>query len=213
MIVPIAAGGGLDAVARFVGRKLAVALNQTIIVDNRPGGAQNIGIRAVAKAVPDGYTLLYASNTITINPAMFSNLGYDANAARTGQVTLRNTILGDGAGDEALVSDRSSLITPAPNLGTASADVGERNIVRGSSATGGATVNGTPLTGDPLLGPLGNNGGPTPTMAPAANSPAIDAGAATLVLGAALPVVAALPFARRRPRAAGLRTREARAHA
>src|SRR5262245_40832784 len=80
MVVPIAPGGGLDAVARFVGRKFSDALRQPVVIDNRAGGSQNIGIRAAAKAAPDGYTLLYPSNTITINPALFANLGYDVNA-------------------------------------------------------------------------------------------------------------------------------------
>jgi tripartite-type tricarboxylate transporter receptor subunit TctC len=79
LVVPIAAGGGLDAVARLTARKYSAALGQPIVIDNRAGGSQNIGIRAVAKATPDGYTLLYVSNTITINPALFPNLGYDVN--------------------------------------------------------------------------------------------------------------------------------------
>ena len=81
LVVPIAPGGGLDAVARMVARKFSAALNQPIVVENRAGGSQNIGIRTVAKATGDGYTLLYSSNTITINPALFTNLGYDVNSA------------------------------------------------------------------------------------------------------------------------------------
>ena len=84
-----------------------------------------------------------------------------APAARTAQTTLRNTILGQGTGDDTLVSNRSAFITPSPNLGTATAAVGDRNLVRSSSVLDGGTITGTALTGDPLLGPLGNNGGPT----------------------------------------------------
>ncbi len=80
MVVPIAPGGGLDAVARFVGRTFQAALGQPVVIENRAGGSQNIGIRLAAKAAPDGYTLLYSSNTITINPALFTNLGYDVNS-------------------------------------------------------------------------------------------------------------------------------------
>jgi len=83
LVVPIAPGGGLDAVARFVARKFSAALGQPIVIENRAGGSQNIGIRAVAKATGDGYTLLYSSNTITINPALFTNLGYDVNSDLT----------------------------------------------------------------------------------------------------------------------------------
>ena len=52
LVVPIAAGGGLDAVARLTARKLSAALGQPIVIENRAGGSQNIGIRAVAKARP-----------------------------------------------------------------------------------------------------------------------------------------------------------------
>ncbi len=119
-----------------------------------------------------------APNTANAEGSAVYNLAYDAATARTAQTTLRNTILGQGTGDDTLVSNRSAFITPSPNLGTATAAVGERNLVRSSSVLDGGTITGTALTGDPLLGPLGNNGGPTPTMAPAQNSPAIDAGSA-----------------------------------
>ncbi|MGZ5894965.1 MAG: Bug family tripartite tricarboxylate transporter substrate binding protein, partial [Xanthobacteraceae bacterium] len=58
LIVPYPPGGGVDAMARIVGEKLTAALGQQVIVDNRGGGGGNIGSRAVAKAAPDGYTLL-----------------------------------------------------------------------------------------------------------------------------------------------------------
>ena len=117
-------------------------------------------------------------NTANAEGTAVYNLAYDAATARTAQTTLRNTILGEGTGDDTLVSNRSAFITPSPNLGTANAAVGERNLVRTSSVLDGGTITGTALTTDPRLGALGNNGGPTPTMAPAQNSPAIDAGAA-----------------------------------
>ena len=119
-----------------------------------------------------------APNTANAEGTAVYNLAYDAATARTAQTTLRNTILGEGTGDDTLVSNRSAFITPSPNLGTANAAVGERNLVRTSSVLDGGTITGTALTTDPRLGALGNNGGPTPTMAPAQNSPAIDAGAA-----------------------------------
>jgi tripartite-type tricarboxylate transporter receptor subunit TctC len=79
LVVPNAPGGGMDIVARILGKKLSAALGQSIVVENRPGAAENIGIRSVAQAAPDGYTLLLSSNTITINPSLFSHLDYDAN--------------------------------------------------------------------------------------------------------------------------------------
>jgi len=77
IVVPYAAGGGVDIVTRLVSQKMGETLGQTIIVDNRPGAATNIGMAAVAQAEPDGYTLLTASNTLASNAALFSNLTFD----------------------------------------------------------------------------------------------------------------------------------------
>jgi tripartite-type tricarboxylate transporter receptor subunit TctC len=78
IIVPYAAGGAVDIVARTVGQPLAEALKQPVIVDNRPGASANIGMEMVAKATPDGYTLLMASNGIATNMALFPQLAFDA---------------------------------------------------------------------------------------------------------------------------------------
>jgi tripartite-type tricarboxylate transporter receptor subunit TctC len=77
IIVPYAAGGAVDIVARTVGQPLSEALNQAVIVDNRPGASANIGMEMAAKAVPDGYTLLMASNGIATNMSLFSDLAFD----------------------------------------------------------------------------------------------------------------------------------------
>jgi tripartite-type tricarboxylate transporter receptor subunit TctC len=77
IIVPYAAGGAVDIVARSVGQPLAEALKQPVIVDNRPGASANIGMEAAAKSAPDGYTLLMASNGIATNMALFPNLAFD----------------------------------------------------------------------------------------------------------------------------------------
>lgn len=77
LVVPNAPGGGMDIVARVLAPKFAAALKQPVVVENRPGAAENIGIRSVAKAAPDGYTLLFSANTITINPSLFAHLDYD----------------------------------------------------------------------------------------------------------------------------------------
>jgi tripartite-type tricarboxylate transporter receptor subunit TctC len=78
LIVPYPPGGGVDAMARIVADKLTLALGQQVVVDNHGGGGGNIGTRAVAKAAPDGYTLLLGhTGTISINPALYANAGYD----------------------------------------------------------------------------------------------------------------------------------------
>ena len=78
IVVPYAAGGAVDIVARTIGQPLSEALKQPVIVDNRPGASANIGMDLVAKAAPDGYTLLMASNGIATNMALFPHLAFDA---------------------------------------------------------------------------------------------------------------------------------------
>ncbi len=72
MVVNFAAGGSTDVIARSMAQKLAVALGQPVVVDNRVGAAGNIGLDLVARAAPDGYTLLHSSDgPILINPHIF----------------------------------------------------------------------------------------------------------------------------------------------
>jgi tripartite-type tricarboxylate transporter receptor subunit TctC len=77
IIVPYAAGGAVDIVARSIGQPLSEALKQPVIIDNRPGAGGNIGMEMTAKAPPDGYTLLMASNAIATNMALFPKLTFD----------------------------------------------------------------------------------------------------------------------------------------
>ncbi len=78
LIVPFAAGGGADAVARIVAQRLGDKLGQPVVVENRTGAAAIIGTQAVARAKPDGYTLLLGqSGPISINPAVYKDLKYD----------------------------------------------------------------------------------------------------------------------------------------
>lgn len=76
MVVAQAAGGNADLVARAVAMKMGEALKQQFVVDNRPGGAGVIGAETVARAVPDGYTLLLASSAFGVNPSL-TKLPYD----------------------------------------------------------------------------------------------------------------------------------------
>ncbi len=79
MVVPFAAGGGTDIVARAIASRLSARLGQSVVVDNKPGAGTIIGAEAVARSGPDGYTLLVSgASTWSINPAMRSTLRYDA---------------------------------------------------------------------------------------------------------------------------------------
>jgi tripartite-type tricarboxylate transporter receptor subunit TctC len=77
VVVPTAAGGALDQVARQLGQRLGERFGQSFVIDNRGGAAGVIGMDAVAKAAPDGYTVLFAAAPIALNTALGLNLPYD----------------------------------------------------------------------------------------------------------------------------------------
>jgi tripartite-type tricarboxylate transporter receptor subunit TctC len=78
LVVPFPPGGGVDALARILAERLSVSLKQSVVVENRTGGGGTVGTRQVAKAEPDGYTLMLAhTGTISINPSLYANAGYD----------------------------------------------------------------------------------------------------------------------------------------
>ena len=77
LVVPFGAGGGTDNLARIIEPFVSKALGQPLVIENRPGGGSVIGMDAVAKAAPDGYTLVMTDTSIALNPSLQKNLPYD----------------------------------------------------------------------------------------------------------------------------------------
>jgi len=77
IVVPYTAGTGIDVLARVIGQKLGDRLKVAVVVENRPGASGNIGTEAVAKAAPDGYTLLMTASTHVTNAALQTSIPYD----------------------------------------------------------------------------------------------------------------------------------------
>ncbi len=77
LVVPFTAGGGTDIAARIVGRKLSEELGVSVVIDNRGGAGGTVGTDLVARALPDGYTLVMVSGSHSINPGLYRSLPYD----------------------------------------------------------------------------------------------------------------------------------------
>ncbi|WP_264300289.1 Bug family tripartite tricarboxylate transporter substrate binding protein [Advenella kashmirensis] len=77
LVVPYAAGGGTDTAARIIAKTLGQRLKQPIVVENKAGGATQIGTHYVARAKPDGYTLLMGTANLATNPAFYKTLPYN----------------------------------------------------------------------------------------------------------------------------------------
>jgi hypothetical protein len=122
----------------------------------------------------------FAENSAAYYASQIYNLEYDGFDERMAATTLRDTIVYGGPGSLfwpfELTSTKSAYGIVPPAGSAAVADVSQFNLVRSTFEQEQGTVVGSPLTADPLLGPLQANGGPTPTMALAPGSPAIDAG-------------------------------------
>jgi tripartite-type tricarboxylate transporter receptor subunit TctC len=112
LIVPITAGSGTDVLTRALADRLAVALGQPVVVENRPGAGGAVGATFVTKAAPDGYTLLATSSALTVAPAIYPNLSYDP--------------IADLAGVTLIADLGAALVTPG-------------QITYGSSGTGSAS--------------------------------------------------------------------------
>jgi tripartite-type tricarboxylate transporter receptor subunit TctC len=77
VVVPFAAGGPTDVMARLIAQKLSENLKQQFYVENQPGAGGNIGMGAVAKATPDGYTIIVVSSSFVVNPSLYARNPYD----------------------------------------------------------------------------------------------------------------------------------------
>ncbi len=78
LVVTYPPGGGADAMARLIAPKMGEALGQAVIIENKPGAGGQIGASAVAKAAPDGYTLMLDASSFSVNPALYPKLPYDS---------------------------------------------------------------------------------------------------------------------------------------
>ncbi|ABM39372.1 tripartite tricarboxylate transporter substrate binding protein [Polaromonas naphthalenivorans] len=81
LVVTYPPGGGADAMARLIAPRLGEALGQNVIVENKPGAGGQIGAASVAKAVPDGHTLMLDASSFAVNPSLYRKLPYDADKA------------------------------------------------------------------------------------------------------------------------------------
>ncbi|MDB5932149.1 MAG: hypothetical protein JWR60_3856 [Polaromonas sp.] len=81
LVVTYPPGGGADAMARLIAPRLGEALGQSVIVENKPGAGGQIGAASVAKAVPDGHTLMLDASSFAVNPALYPKLPYDSDKA------------------------------------------------------------------------------------------------------------------------------------
>jgi tripartite-type tricarboxylate transporter receptor subunit TctC len=162
LIVPYPPGGGVDAMARIVGEKLSAALGQQVVVDNRAGGAGNIGTRAVARAAADGYTLLLRhTGTISINPSLYANAGYDPRRDFSGIGLIASmpvALIAHPAFPARSVADLISLAKRDPgklNMGTSAIGTGGYLCAELFKSTAGAELQIVPYKGTaPLMNDL-----------------------------------------------------------
>ena len=143
MIAPFPAGGSVDLIARAVAQQMSELWKQPVVVSNRPGAGGNIGAEAVARATPDGYTLLMGTTALASSPALYSKLGYDLlrDLAPIGLVvTMSNVLAVHPALPARSVRELVALAKARPGmLSSASAGVGSSNhlaLVLFSTMTG-----------------------------------------------------------------------------
>jgi tripartite-type tricarboxylate transporter receptor subunit TctC len=131
LVIPYAAGGPTDVLGRMVGQKLGESLKQTVVIENRPGAGAAVGFSAVAKAAPDGYTLLLGDINLAVNPYLYKSLPYDAQKdfAPIGLVASAPLVM--------LVSQNSSARSLQDLMALAKAEPGK--LTFGSAGAGNTT--------------------------------------------------------------------------
>jgi tripartite-type tricarboxylate transporter receptor subunit TctC len=130
LVVPFPPGGLIDTMARLIAPRLGQALGQPVVVDNKPGAGGNIGAADVARAAPDGYTLLMASPPLTISPAVYQTLPYQP--AQIAPVALLGRV------------PNVLLVNPSSGIATA-ADLTARAMARPGQLNYASNGNGTSL--------------------------------------------------------------------
>lgn len=127
LVVPVAPGGSLDPLARLIGRHLGDALGQPVVVENHAGAGGNIAFELVARARPDGHTLLVGWDSLAINPALFPRVGYDPlrdyapviQTVRTAQIlVVRTNLPAATLGDFVALTRRSPVSLGSPGNGS-----------------------------------------------------------------------------------------------
>src|SRR2546429_43374 len=142
MVAPFAPGGPVDVVARVLAPKLSERLGQQFYVENHPGGSGNIGTALVARAPPDGYTVLVISSTLVVNPSPFARLGFDTTTdlAPVSLVGVSPQVLLVHPSVPALAvtgARRSAVLPDVPTLAEAGAADQESEIILGVLVPGG----------------------------------------------------------------------------
>jgi len=155
IVVPFTPGSATDVIARAIGDHMAKDLGQAVVVENRPGAGGTIGSAAVAKAAPDGYTLLVNSNAHAANPALYSKLPYDTLKDFRGVTTLAtlpNVLITSGKSSYTTVSSLVEAARKKPGmLNYASAGAGSATHVNAEKfrTQAGIDVIHVPFSGTP----------------------------------------------------------------
>lgn len=155
IIVPFTAGSATDIMARIVGERLSASMGQSIVVENRPGAGGTLGAAQVAKAEPDGYTLLVVSTGHVVNPALYGNLPYDTIGDFAGVsplAALPSVLVVASSSPIKSVSDLIAAAKAKPGqLNYASAGVGSATHVNAEKfrAVAGINVTHIPFKGTP----------------------------------------------------------------